>query len=106
MDLTTLLGLAKKSDAHVQAIDGRDLPSGNEDSEDDLLHGKVTAAFDANASFVDLTGFSKELVNNWVELMVPHAPNARKRGPMPKSSLSDALLCYLVYLHIDADAPT
>src|SRR5690242_6885497 len=33
--------------------------------------------------------------------MTPHAH--LKRGPMPKSSLSDALLCSLVYLHIDAD---
>ncbi len=106
MDLTTLTGLAKKGDERVRAIDQRELPSGNDDSEDDLLHGKVTAAFEANNSFVELTGFTKELVSHWVELMVPHAANARKRGPMPKSSLSDALLCYLVYFHIDADQPT
>jgi hypothetical protein len=106
MDLTTLVGLAKKGDSHVKAIAERELESDREESESELLKGKITAAFDANQSYLELTGFHREFVVHWVELMQQHAVNARKRGPMPKSSLSDALLCYLVYLHIDADHPT
>ncbi len=106
MDLTTLVGLAKRGDSRVKAIADRDLDSDREESESELLDGKISAAFDANKSHLELTGFNREFIVHWVELMHPYAMNARKRGPMPKSSLSDALLCYLVYLHIDADQPT
>ena len=36
--------------------------------------------------------------------MVPFALSARKRGPQPKSSPPDALLCYLLYLKVPSDA--
>ena len=43
--LVTLLGLAKKSQERVAAIDERELEAHNDDSNDsDLLHGKLTAA--------------------------------------------------------------
>ena len=35
--------------------------------------------------------------------MTPFSLNARKRGPAPKSSLSDALLCYLTHIHLDTE---
>lgn len=104
MALVTLLGLAKKAQERVDAIDERELEDRNDDSDEgDLLQGNLTAAFEANSSFHEFTGYSRELIAHWVDLMVPHETTARKRGPMPKSSLSDALLCYLVFLHIDAD---
>lgn len=37
--------------------------------------------------------------------MTPWAMNARTRGPHPKSSLSDALLCYLILLKTGLDLP-
>lgn len=104
MSKVTLQGLAQRAEKRVEAIKQRPPPSPS-NSDDDILDGRITRSFDDNDSFRENTGFDRELIESWVDLMIPYSLMARKRGPMPKSSLSDALLCYLVYLHLDADAP-
>jgi hypothetical protein len=103
MSFVSLISLAKKTEDRVNKITARGLPSHDSESDVDLLDGKITTAFETNQSFQQLTGYPRELISHWVDIMHPHSLNARKRGPLPKSSLSDALLCYLLYMHIDAD---
>lgn len=103
--MTTLEALFNKSRAQIKAIDDRELPDAS-DSEPDVLEGKIFAKFEENESFETYTGFPRDLINHWVDIMIPFAQNARKRGPQPKSSIADALLCYLAMLRIPTDAPT
>ncbi len=76
------------------------------ESDPDVLEGKIFAKFEDDDSFETYTGFPRDLINHWVDIMTPFALNARKRGPQPKSSLADALLCYLTMFNIPSDAPT
>ncbi len=64
-----------------------------------------TAAFQENDSFLEFTGFPQNLIRHWTDLITPFAINARGRGPAPHSSTSDALLCYLTFIHLDVEGP-
>jgi hypothetical protein len=71
-------------------------PIAESDVIEDVMEGPITATFVDNDSFVELTGYTHDQVRNIVEEVKPLAVRARKRGPEPRSSVSDALLCYLV----------
>lgn len=101
----TLSGLAKAHQERVNLVAERELPSGGGSDEEEDFQGKITAAFEENQSFVEFTGYPSNFIRHWVEIMTPFSLNARKRGPNPKSSLSDALLCYLTFLHLEVDEP-
>lgn len=102
--MLTLNTLANQAKARIQSIEDRAAPEPSL-SEEDILEGRITEAYEANDSFLQFTGFHRDMINHWVDLMVPFALNARKRGPQPRSSLSDALLCYLTMLCLPADQP-
>lgn len=80
-------------------------PLANDLPEPDILDGSISAQFKANQSFHDYTGFSENVITTLVEVILPFAMNVRQRGPPPKSSLSDSLLCYLVQLKLGMDVP-
>ncbi len=102
--MATLEALSQRSRNAIQAIVDRPPPEPSE-SDDEQAQGKVYAAFVEKESFMELTGFTRDYINHLVHIMAPFALNARKRGPQPKSSLADALLCYLVLLRVPSDAP-
>jgi hypothetical protein len=101
----SLQSLAKRNDERVNEIMA--LAPLDEDSADaDILKGEITQTFVRDGSFKEFTGFLEGQVSNWVLEILPFAAAGRKRGPPPKSSISDALLCYLVLLHLGVDSPT
>ena len=102
--MTSLEYLIKKSQQTIKAIEDREAPEGSE-SEEDRLGGKIVASFDAKESYETIAGFPRDYVNHLVDICTPYALNARKRGPQPKSSLADAILCYLTYLRVPSDIP-
>ncbi len=102
--MESLEALARKSQDLIKNIARRDLPESS-DSESDRLAGKIVAAFEEKQSFETFAGFPRDYINHLVDIMAPFALNARKRGPPPKSSLADALLCYLTMLRVPADGP-
>jgi DDE superfamily endonuclease len=105
MALASLKGLVNAGKRKAKEIEERELPSREDEDEPGRIEGVIAARFEDDESFVELTGFDGPLITYWAELMQPFAQNARKRGPAPKSSLADALLCYLVMLNVDADMP-
>lgn len=80
-------------------------PLPNDLPEPDILNGNITAHFKANQCFHDYTGFSENVITTLVEAMLPISMNARQRGPQPRSSLSDSLLCYLCQMRSSMDVP-
>lgn len=101
----TLHTLAQARADKVKAIKSRDTPASVSSDDEIDFSGKVTAAFIDNDSFVEFTGYSQSLIRHWTDLITPFAMNARGRGPAPSSSTSDALLCYLTFIHLDAEEP-
>jgi hypothetical protein len=101
----SLQSLAKRNDDRINEIVA--LEPLDEDSADaDILKGEITKTFVNDGSFKQFTGFEEGQISNWVLEILPFAAEGRKRGPPPKSSISDALLCYLVTIHLGADFPT
>ncbi len=103
--MKSLQELVKKSEAGLAELKEVVVVNMDSDAEDDLLDGKITARFVKDKSFSELTGYSGDQIANFVELMLPFAAQSRKRGPPPRSSLSDAVICYLLSMKTDVDAP-
>jgi hypothetical protein len=106
MSLVSLKSLVNEGKRKAKAIEDRQLERSENDDEAGRLEGVIAARFEADEAFEEFTGFDAPMITHWAEIMLPFALNARKRGPAPKSSLADALICYLVMFNVNADIPT
>jgi DDE superfamily endonuclease len=101
--LTTLGSVLRGQEEDLAAL--RALPQQPTlDDEQDILTGKITTSFRANNQFLEFTGFSEGAITNIVELATPLTMQARTRGPLPKSSVSDMIICYLLQYRVDLTA--
>ena len=105
MSLVSLKSLVNEGKRKAKAIEDRQLERSENDDEAGRLEGAIAARFEADEAFEEFTGFDAPMITHWAEIMLPFALNARKRGPAPKSSLADALICYLVMFNVNADIP-
>jgi hypothetical protein len=100
----SLSGIAQRNQRALDEL-GELAPLAEEPQAEEIMGGKITAAFRENETFLEYTGYNESQVRAMVEEMSPVALRERTRGPAPRSSLSDMLLCYLVMLHFDIDFP-
>jgi hypothetical protein len=101
ISLGDLIGAADRDVQEAELV----IPIAGDEDEPEVLHGKITKSFQDNRSFEQFAGYTEETIARIVEDMTEFALNARKRGPWPRSSVSDMLLCYLTLLRTDADMP-
>jgi hypothetical protein len=101
--MNTLSGILRAQSEDLLAI--RALPAlPSDDFDDEILSGKITDTFRNNNSFEEFCGFSEGVVTSIAELVTPLTFLARTRGPLPKSSVSDMIICYLLQYRVDATA--
>ena len=99
--MNTLASIIRGQDQELQEI--RALPALPPiEDDDDILTEKITESFRSNNQFVEFTGFTEGVIANIAELVSPLTLLARTRGPMPKSSVSDMIICYLLQYKVDA----
>ncbi|HSN67109.1 MAG TPA: transposase family protein [Fusibacter sp.] len=102
--MNTLASIIQRRDKEAQEL--ADLPRVDFDNDDDdILTGKITETMRNNNSFEQLAGFSEGVIASITEIVTPLAMQARTRGPLPKSSVSDMILCYLLTFRTDLDVP-
>lgn len=101
--MNTLSGILRAQAQDLQAIQA--LPAlPPDDFDDEVLNGKITESFRNNNSFEEFCGFSEGVITSIAELVTPLTFLARTRGPLPKSSVSDMIICYLLQYRVDATA--
>lgn len=74
-----------------------------EESDEGLLDGSITTKMIENGTLEKITGFSVRAITAIVEAITPFTDQARRRGPRPKSKLSDHLVCYLYLMKAGMD---
>lgn len=77
-----------------------------DDDQDILPHGEVWTRFNRENAFLVRTNFTEQEVTALVQLSHPHFLQNRRRGPQPKSTEADSILCYLVYAKFGTDYET
>jgi hypothetical protein len=101
--MNTLGGILRAQAQDLQAIQA--LPAlPPDDFDDEILTGKITDTFRNNNSFEEFCGYSEGVITSIAELVTPLTFLARTRGPLPKSSVSDMIICYLLQYRVDATA--
>lgn len=75
-----------------------DLQEGDREPE-----GFIFTFLRENDFFLRATNFNEEEVRQLYQLLLPEEAANRRRGPRPKSSLMDSLLCYLWWAHTGLD---
>ena len=92
-DLESLIAKNNNALESIMAYDGPLRPL----LEDEPIKGVLWEHFAPLNELKALTNFSNELILNLYQLMIPCIVQAGRRGPKPKSSHMDALLCYLIW---------
>src|SRR5690242_7185087 len=105
MNSISLANLLARGDEDLAELENFDPIAEDDLPEEELVSGVVVASFKKHESFVQMTGYNEAQITSWLEEMRPIELNSRTRGPAPKSSLADSLLCYLVLLKSDVDLP-
>lgn len=93
---TTLDSLLVHRVATIEDITGYDgplLPL----LEEDPTAGKIMETLRERGSLETFTNFTEGQIQDLVQLLAPHLAKGKGRGPKPKSSLADSLICYLIW---------
>jgi hypothetical protein len=81
-------------------------PVPERDDEDVAPEGVIWTAFHREDAFLQRTNFLEVEITALVQQAQPYIAMERRRGPAPKSSWSDAFLCYLTWARHDFDYAT
>ena len=86
--LVSLKSLVNGGKRKTWAIEEGELDEHDSGEDAGRIVGVIAERFEADDVFLELAGFSKDLVLYWSDMMTPYALNARKRGQMPSFAIS------------------
>src|SRR5271163_1066301 len=93
---TTLDGLFagfQQRSATIRSFNGPIIP----EMEDEPVRGDIFDQLRQQDKLYLLTNFEDAKLHNLAQALIPHVAAASRRGPRPKSTTVDSLLCYLTW---------
>jgi len=72
----------------------------DEDDEGSMLTGKLCDFLEHQQKWCEVTNFTSEEIEDLLQRLQPYIAKSRKRGPQPKSTWGDHLICYLTWANL------